>query len=191
LTLANVQPSQAGNYGAVVSNLRGSVTSAPPAVLRVNTAPVLAAIGNKLAGKGIALTFTATATDADIPRQTLTYSLDAGAPAGASIDPAAGVFTWTPSATAPTSTNRVTIRVTDNGFPPLSDAQTVTITVMSGFAANVTLVASGSVWKYRDTGEDLGSVWTGLAFDDSACQSGPAKLGYGSGDEATVVSFGP
>jgi hypothetical protein len=191
LSLANVQPTQTGNYRAVVSNLRGSVTSAPPAVLRVNTAPVLAAIGNKIAGKGILLTFTATATDADIPRQTLVYSLDPGAPAGASIEPATGVFTWTPSATAATSTNRVTIRVTDNGSPPLSDAQTITIAVMSGFAANVTLVATGSVWKYRDTGEDLGSVWTGLAFDDSAWQSGRAKLGYGNGDEATVVSFGP
>src|SRR5437867_3883230 len=167
------------------------MTSAPPAVLRVNTAPVLALIPDKVINRGALLTFTASATDADIPRQTLTYSLDTGAPPGAGINPASGVFTWTPSATADASTNRVTLRVTDNGLPPLSAAQTVTITVVAGFTTNVTLVTTGSVWKYRDTGEDLGSAWTGLTFDDSAWASGRAKLGYGSGDETTVVSYGP
>ena len=44
------------------------------------------------------LTFTATATDADLPANTLTFSLDAGAPAGGmTIDASTGVFTWTPT----------------------------------------------------------------------------------------------
>jgi hypothetical protein len=43
------------------------------------------------------LTFTNTATDADLPAQNLTFSLDAGAPDGAEIDPETGVFTWTPT----------------------------------------------------------------------------------------------
>ena len=43
------------------------------------------------------LTFTNTATDADVPAQNLTFSLDAGAPDGAEIDPVTGVFTWTPT----------------------------------------------------------------------------------------------
>ena len=30
-----------------------------------------------------------------------------------------------------------------------------------------------------------------LGFDDSAWASGPAQLGYGDSDEATVISFGP
>ena len=42
-------------------------------------APVLAAIGNKTVNEGSLLTFTATATDADLPANTLTFSLDAGA----------------------------------------------------------------------------------------------------------------
>jgi hypothetical protein len=191
LTLFNVQPAQSGNYAVAVSNFRGAVTSAPPAVLRVNTAPRLTAIPDKMVTRGTRLSFRASATDADIPAQTLRYSLDAGAPAGASIDSTTGLFTWTPAATQEASTDRVTVRVTDNGVPPSSGAQTVTITVMAGFTTNVALVASGSVWKYRDTGEDLGSAWTGLAFDDSAWQSGPAMLGYGNDDEGTVVSYGP
>ena len=41
------------------------------------------------------LSFTATASDHDVPVQTLTFSLS-GAPVGASITPA-GAFTWTPT----------------------------------------------------------------------------------------------
>src|SRR5207253_2793104 len=55
----------------------------------------------------------------------------------------------------------------------------------------VTHSATNSVWKYRDTGENLGTAWTGLTFNDSAWKSGPSMLGYGDGGEATVVSYGP
>jgi hypothetical protein len=41
-------------------------------VTEVNVAPVLGAIGNKNASEGTALTFTATATDVDLPANTLT-----------------------------------------------------------------------------------------------------------------------
>ena len=42
-----------------------------------NTAPVLAAIGNQTVDELATLTFTATATDTDLPADTLTFSLDA------------------------------------------------------------------------------------------------------------------
>lgn len=58
-------------------------------------------------------------------------------------------------------------------------------------AAVDTLVASNSVWKYFDTGADLGAGWIAPTFDDSTWASGPGQLGYGDGDEATLVSFGP
>jgi hypothetical protein len=67
-------------------------------VNEVNVAPVLEPIGNKIGYPEFELTFTAHATDADIPEQPLTYSLD-GAPEGAVIDPSSGVFSWTPSET--------------------------------------------------------------------------------------------
>ncbi len=53
------------------------------------------------------------------------------------------------------------------------------------------LVPAKSTWKYLDTGFDPGPTWKGLGYDDSAWASGAAQLGYGDGDEATVVSFGP
>ena len=56
---------------------------------------------------------------------------------------------------------------------------------------SITLVATGSVWKYLDTGTAPVGYWTSLSFDDSAWNSGRGKFGYGVGDEATVISYGP
>jgi hypothetical protein len=59
------------------------------------------------------------------------------------------------------------------------------------FGAESTLVAAGSIWKYLDNGSDQGTAWRAPAFNDSGWASGPAELGYGDGDEATVVAYGP
>jgi hypothetical protein len=57
--------------------------------------------------------------------------------------------------------------------------------------AAISLVRAGSVWKYLDNGSNQGTNWTARTFNDSSWASGRAQLGYGDGDEATVVSFGP
>ncbi len=54
----------------------------------------------------------------------------------------------------------------------------------------VPLIPRGSDWRYLDDGSDQGTAWQAPAFDDSAWAEGPAKFGYGEGDEATMVSFG-
>ncbi len=54
-----------------------------------------------------------------------------------------------------------------------------------------TLIPTGSAWKYLDDGADQGTAWRAISFNDSSWQSGNAQLGYGDGDEATVVSYGP
>lgn len=55
---------------------------------------------------------------------------------------------------------------------------------------NTTPIAAGAVWRYQDTGVDLGSAWRSEGYDDSAWSTGDAELGYGDGDENTVVSYG-
>jgi len=55
----------------------------------------------------------------------------------------------------------------------------------------VVLIKPGEVWRYSDLGSDEGTAWRQPAFDDSSWASGPAQLGYGQGDEQTVISFGP
>jgi Calcineurin-like phosphoesterase len=56
---------------------------------------------------------------------------------------------------------------------------------------NPPLMEYSSIWKYLDNGTDQGTAWQTSGFDDALWASGPAELGYGDGDEATVVSFGP
>ena len=105
-------------------------------VKEVNAAPVLATIGDKEGNELATLTFNAGATDSDLPANTLTFSLDAGAPAGASITPA-GVFTWTPTEEQGPGIYPITVRVTDNGSPILDDSETINVTVKEVNAAPV------------------------------------------------------
>ncbi len=60
----------------------------------------------------------------------------------------------------------------------------------TALAADQTLVAPGTTWRYDDSGQDLGAAWRIAAFDDTGWATGAAELGYGDGDEATVLSFG-
>jgi hypothetical protein len=53
------------------------------------------------------------------------------------------------------------------------------------------LIPAGSSWKYLDNGTNQGTAWRNLSFNDASWATGNAELGYGDGDEATVVSYGP
>lgn len=66
----------------------------------------------------------------------------------------------------------------------------LTCCALSLSAADV-LIPTGATWKYLDNGTDQGTAWRAQSFNDGSWASGPAQLGYGDGDEATVVSYGP
>jgi VCBS repeat-containing protein len=106
----------------------------------VNDAPVLAPIGSKTVDEQTLLTFTAAAADVDAAA--LTFSLDSGAPAGATIDVLTGVFTWTPTATQGPGTYEVTVRVTDDGTPAFDDFETITIVVNDAATGGIDLVGT-------------------------------------------------
>jgi hypothetical protein len=55
---------------------------------------------------------------------------------------------------------------------------------------NATLISTGALWKYFDRGQDLGTAWRLPGHNDAAWSNGWAQLGYGDGDERTVLSFG-
>lgn len=55
----------------------------------------------------------------------------------------------------------------------------------------LTLITPGSIWSYLDNGSNQGTAWRTLNFDDSGWRAGPAQLGYGDGDEQTIVDCGP
>ena len=54
-----------------------------------------------------------------------------------------------------------------------------------------TLVARGAVWRYLDNGSNQGTAWRAPGFGDAGWKMGPAQLGYGDGDEATIIGYGP
>lgn len=137
-TFTFVGPTGAGAYDVdvtIYSDNGCSVTNGSDTQTRdkgitvqsANTAPTLNAIGNKAVNEGSALTFTASASDTDTPTQTLTFSL-VGAPAGATINSSSGAFSWTPT-DGPAQTATFTVKVTDNGSTPLSDEESITVTV--------------------------------------------------------------
>ena len=50
------------------------------------------------------------------------------------------------------------------------------------------LIPAGATWKYNDGGTNLGTAWRMTNYNDVTWPSGPAELGFGDNDEATVVS---
>lgn len=52
------------------------------------------------------------------------------------------------------------------------------------------LIARGSPWSFHDLGIDLGRHWALPQFNDASWMNGPAQLGYGDGDERTLIRFG-
>jgi hypothetical protein len=124
-------------------------------VVPPNHAPVIDPVAAQTVAEGSLLSFTVIAGDPDAGDQ-LTFSLD-GAPAGASIDPMTGMFTWTPPDGL--LTVDVTVRVTDDAFSPLFDTETFSITV-DNVAPTLTI-----------SGED--KAYTGVPYELSLSSSDP------------------
>ncbi|HEX2608008.1 MAG TPA: metallophosphoesterase [Flavisolibacter sp.] len=66
------------------------------------------------------------------------------------------------------------------------------LTSGAALMAQTTIIPSGSSWKYwANTQANAPAGWQGSSFDDSGWPSGNAQLGYGDGDEATIIPYGP
>ena len=92
-----------------------------------NTPPVLPSQTNLTVNPLNPLAVTNTATDAQSPPQTLTYTL-ATAPVGAVID-TNGVITWTPTVAQAGTSNTIITVVTDSGTPNLSATNSFAVIV--------------------------------------------------------------
>ena len=137
--------------------------------------------GNYTLPAGRTLTVTNKATDADVPAQTLTWSLLAP-PAGAAINPSNGIFSWRPTIAQSPSTNNIGVQVADNGLPVMSATQNFTVTILRPQtpAVSKAAVSNGffSLLINGDAGPDYvletrtnlanGSAWTPAATNLSA-----------------------
>jgi hypothetical protein len=113
-----------------------------PVVLKSNLPPSLAAIPDKVIFEMTTLSFTNSASDPDLPPQTLTFNLDPGAPTNAAIDAINGIFSWTPTEAQGPSTNLITVRVTDDGTPSLSTTQSFTVVFVPMTISGVTVITN-------------------------------------------------
>jgi hypothetical protein len=62
---------------------------------------------------------------------------------------------------------------------------------IAGESSAPVLVQRGANWRYLDDGSDQGTGWTAVGFSDAAWKPGRGELGYGDGDETTIVSCDP
>jgi len=112
-----------------VGNIFFDISNTNFSIIPENHAPVLSAISDFVLNEETLLVFTNSASDSDVPKQTLSFSLS-NAPMGASVDATNGVFTWIPSRAQGPSTNQISVRVSDDGIPSLSSTQTFTVIVL-------------------------------------------------------------
>src|SRR5439155_141529 len=103
--------------------------------------------------------------------QILSYSLAPGAPAGATIDPSTGDFSWTPPVAGSTPT--ITVIATDNGSPALSVSRSFTVNVMD-VAPTVDVGSAASLTQF-DTLSRRGQ------FGDPGAGTWTASVDYGDG----------
>jgi hypothetical protein len=122
-------PELPGTHLLVVNNESPGSASYSFEVIPGNHPPALSPIGTRSVNEETPLTFSASATDPESPNDLLTFSLDPGAPAGAQVHAATGAFAWTPTESQGPGDYPVTIRVTDDGVPSLSAAETINIRV--------------------------------------------------------------
>ena len=88
---------------------------------------------DQVIGNRTTTTTNATATDADLPANPLTFSLAAG-PVGLVLDPNTGAVTWTPTEAQGPSSNWVVVVVTDLNTNAVNQQQ---LSVTNGFSVVV------------------------------------------------------
>jgi len=147
-------------------------------VAEVNLAPVVSGVPSSATiPELVATTFTASATDGDLPAQALTFSL-VGAPAGASIDASTGAFSWTPGEAQGPGTYPFAVRVSD-GFTTTDAPITLEVTevnlppVLSGVPAAVS-VPELVPYTFTATANDADAPAQTLTFSLVGAPSGAA-----------------
>ncbi|MCB9641386.1 MAG: metallophosphoesterase [Myxococcales bacterium] len=79
--------------------------------------------------------------------------------------------------------NRVLLRIEDASNPAVFD-ETKGYCKMS---SEIQVIKRRGTWRYHASGQDLGRAWLDVGYDHSGWLEGKAQLGYGDGDEATVI----
>jgi subtilisin-like proprotein convertase family protein len=149
--------SQTGGFGPTRFYRLILLGSGPSA----NTPPVLPSQVTQTVNPLNPLVVTNTATDADLPPQTLTYTLTSTVTGTnvPTINTNTGVITWTPDLSQAGTSNLITTIVTDNGVPPLSATNSFSVIVnpVPGISS-VTFTGSGYLLTWFAPTNDIFQV---------------------------------
>jgi hypothetical protein len=142
----------------------------------VNDAPIFPSLSNRTINPGVSLTIPAIATD--VEGASLGYALVSG-PAGCSVNPSTGTFTWRPTIAQSGTTYPVAIRATESGTGGLSSTLNFQTTVNSATAPQVS-----TSWI---SGDAQSSPQVQLSMNG---QLGPDYLVWASEDLMNWVNLG-
>lgn len=157
------------------------------AVNEINSPPVLDAVPSQMVRETSTLTFQLTARDSDQPTNSLTFEKLSG-PTGVSIS-TAGIFSWAPTSAQGPSNYVVSVRVTDNGMPRLSDDLTFSVAVSEDNTSPVlapiadTNVAEGLRLSMAVSATDSDDLYNQLSF---ALVSSPTNMTI---DDAGLIAW--
>jgi hypothetical protein len=153
LTASNTVASGTSNVTVIAACGLLSHTTTIALTLNGNTPPTLAAITNQMVNVGQTVAFTASATDTDLPPQTVTFALLVGA-TNATLNTNSGAFSFRPLVTQANSTNNFTLEVSDNGTLPLSATQSFSVIVNPLFAPGISSISfAGGQFSFDVSGQ--------------------------------------
>jgi hypothetical protein len=130
-------------------------------VTKGNHPPVIQPVDDQLVNEGITLFVMVQASDSDTPVQQLTYTLDQS-PQGAVINQQTGAFQWMPTELQGPGDYSITVRVSDNGVPPMYSTVTFRIHVNEVNSSPVLLPIDT---KYLIVGQQLSLQIVGTDSD--------------------------
>lgn len=99
-------------------------------------------------------------------------------------------LTWTDSGRTPGATYSYTVEALDAAGNASAPSGAVSVTLPTPPPPAGQLLATGSVWRYRQATTAPDPAWSTSGYDDSSWPAGPSQLGFGDGDEATVLTRG-
>ncbi len=191
LTLTASNTATTGITTVTITGTSGSISHATAIALTLpaKTPPVLAAISNRTVNVGQTVAFNASATDTNQPAPTLTFALLTGA-TNATLSANSGAFSFRPLVTQANSTDNFTLKVSDNGVPPLSAAQSFSVVVNPLLMPGISNIAfAGGQFRFNvngQSGPDYGiETSTNLAQWSNIFITNPPALPFGWTDAAT------
>jgi hypothetical protein len=155
LTLTASNTVTSGTSNVTITATCGLLSHTTTVALTLNaiTPPTLSPISNRTVNVGQTVAFTASATDTNQPPPTLTFALLSDT-TNATLNTNSGAFSFRPLVTQANSTNVFTLKVSDNGTPPLSATQGFSVVVNPLSAPGISNISfAGGQFSFHVSGQ--------------------------------------